>query len=58
MVSGKNCANSSQGHIVTLEITSGEVYRGKLIEGVSSQILGDRRRALTANSRGQHERAA
>lgn len=22
-----------QGHIVTLEITSGEVYRGKLIEG-------------------------
>jgi hypothetical protein len=23
-----------QGHIVTLEITSGEVYRGKLIEGM------------------------
>ena len=26
-------ANATQGHIVTLEITSGEVYRGKLIEG-------------------------
>lgn len=36
-----NCADSFQGHIVTLEITSGEVYRGKLIEGVSLQILGD-----------------
>jgi hypothetical protein len=27
-----------QGHIVTLEITSGEVYRGKLIEGTPSII--------------------
>ena len=26
-------ADTEQGHIVTLEITSGEVYRGKLIEG-------------------------
>jgi len=26
-------ADMQQGHIVTLEITSGEVYRGKLIEG-------------------------
>jgi hypothetical protein len=26
----------AQGHIVTLEISSGEVYRGKLIEGASS----------------------
>lgn len=56
--SDRNCADSSQGHIVTLEITSGEVYRGKLIEGVFVQILGNWRRALTANSRGQHERAA
>jgi hypothetical protein len=24
---------SSQGHVVTLEITSGVVYRGKLLEG-------------------------
>jgi small nuclear ribonucleoprotein (snRNP)-like protein len=41
MVSDRNCADSSQGHIVTLEITSGEVYRGKLIEGVLPQIVGD-----------------
>jgi hypothetical protein len=26
---------ASQGHVVTLEITSGQVYRGKLIEGAS-----------------------
>lgn len=25
----------SQGHVVTLEITSGQVYRGKLLEGSS-----------------------
>jgi hypothetical protein len=25
----------SQGHVVTLEITSGQVYRGKLLEGMS-----------------------
>lgn len=24
---------SSQGHVITLEITSGQVYRGKLLEG-------------------------
>jgi hypothetical protein len=35
-------ANSSptQGHVVTLEITSGQVYRGKLLEGESSRSLG------------------
>jgi hypothetical protein len=26
--------NEAQGHIVTLEITSGQTYRGKLIEGM------------------------
>lgn len=26
-------ARSHQNHVVTLEITSGQVYRGKLIEG-------------------------
>jgi hypothetical protein len=26
-------ADNKQGHIITLEITSGEVYRGKLLEG-------------------------
>jgi small nuclear ribonucleoprotein D3 len=26
------CTSHSQGHVVTLEITSGQVYRGKLIE--------------------------
>lgn len=26
-------ANRSQGHIVTLEITSGQTYRGRLLEG-------------------------
>ncbi len=25
--------NHFQGHVVTLEITSGQVYRGKLLEG-------------------------
>ncbi|KAI2049923.1 small nuclear ribonucleoprotein Sm D3 [Ophidiomyces ophidiicola] len=25
--------NEAQGHVVTLEITSGQVYRGKLLEG-------------------------
>ncbi|CBX96627.1 predicted protein [Plenodomus lingam JN3] len=29
--------NEAAGHIVTLEITSGEVYRGKLIEGTRGQ---------------------
>jgi uncharacterized protein YwbE len=27
----------SQGHVVTLEITSGQVYRGKLLEGLFSR---------------------
>jgi small nuclear ribonucleoprotein (snRNP)-like protein len=31
--------NEAQGHIVTLEITSGTTYRGKLIEGMSSTFL-------------------
>jgi small nuclear ribonucleoprotein D3 len=26
-------ANRSQGHVVTLEISNGQVYRGKLLEG-------------------------
>lgn len=26
--------NSAQGHVVTLELTSGQVYRGKLLEGI------------------------
>lgn len=25
--------NEAQGHVVTLEITSGQTYRGKLLEG-------------------------
>lgn len=29
-----------QGHVVTLEITSGQVYRGKLIEGTLPPYLG------------------
>ncbi len=28
------CWCDMQGHVVTLEITSGQVYRGKLLEGV------------------------
>lgn len=27
--------NEAQGHIITLEITSGQTYRGKLLEGPS-----------------------
>lgn len=30
---------SSQGHVVTLELTSGQVYRGKLLEGMKSSIF-------------------
>ncbi|TVY56315.1 Small nuclear ribonucleoprotein Sm D3 [Lachnellula cervina] len=30
--------NEAQGHVVTLEITSGQVYRGKLLEGSSFHI--------------------
>ena len=36
--------NEAQGHIVTLEITSGQTYRGKLIEGMPpllSRLLPD-----------------
>ena len=28
--------NEAQGHVITLEITSGQVYRGKLLEGKPS----------------------
>lgn len=28
-----------QGHVVTLEITSGQVYRGKLLEGAPALAL-------------------
>jgi hypothetical protein len=31
--SAAGSADNKQGHIITLEITSGEVYRGKLLEG-------------------------
>ncbi|KAF4490029.1 Small nuclear ribonucleoprotein Sm D3 [Colletotrichum fructicola Nara gc5] len=34
--------NEAQGHIVTLEITSGQTYRGKLLEGIT-QLLTCRR---------------
>jgi hypothetical protein len=27
--------HESQGHIVTVELTNGQVYRGKLLEGIS-----------------------
>ena len=30
--------NEAQGHIVTLEITSGQTYRGKLLEGKASRL--------------------
>ncbi|CAF9908468.1 small nuclear ribonucleoprotein Sm D3 [Imshaugia aleurites] len=35
--------NEAQNHVITLEITSGQVYRGKLIEGthVPSASLTD-----------------
>ena len=32
-VSRRPLANQLQGHIVTLEITSGQTYRGRLLEG-------------------------
>lgn len=31
--------NEAQGHIVTLEITSGQTYRGKLLEGRAAHSL-------------------
>ena len=30
--------HESQGHIVTVELTNGQVYRGKLLEGTSSSL--------------------
>jgi hypothetical protein len=50
---------SLQGHVVTIEISSGQVYRGKLIEGVS-QLSHPRHEDWNANlgSGGQHERPA
>ncbi|KAH7165796.1 LSM domain-containing protein [Dactylonectria macrodidyma] len=30
--------NEAQGHIVTLEITSGQTYRGKLLDGTRLQL--------------------
>jgi small nuclear ribonucleoprotein D3 len=41
------CTNRTQGHIVTLEITSGEVYRGKLIEGTRRALDPTLRHTLT-----------
>src|SRR5277367_6226605 len=31
--------HESQGHIVTVELTNGQVYRGKLLEGINPSIL-------------------
>lgn len=31
--------NEAQGHIVTLEITSGQTYRGKLLEGMFAMFF-------------------
>ncbi len=31
--------NEAQGHIVTLEITSGQTYRGKLLEGKAGWLI-------------------
>lgn len=36
-------ADRAQGHIITIEITSGEVYRGKLIEGAPPQAQSHER---------------
>ncbi|KAI5461541.1 hypothetical protein BGZ63DRAFT_356448 [Mariannaea sp. PMI_226] len=30
--------NEAQGHIVTLEITSGQTYRGKLLDGTAAKL--------------------
>lgn len=32
--------NEAQGHIITLEITSGQTYRGKLLEGACYTTRG------------------
>lgn len=39
--------NEAQGHIVTLEITSGQTYRGKLIEGMFSPPTSDPQGCVT-----------
>jgi small nuclear ribonucleoprotein D3 len=31
--------NEATGHVVTLEITSGQVYRGRLLEGVCREYI-------------------
>ncbi|RKF81122.1 Small nuclear ribonucleoprotein Sm D3 [Golovinomyces cichoracearum] len=33
--------NEAQGHVVTLEITTGQVYRGKLLEANSYEITAE-----------------
>ena len=57
--------NEAQGHIVTLEITSGQTYRGKLLEGAfySKKFGWKFEFALTyssssSHSRGQYEHSA
>ena len=57
--------NEAQGHIVTLEITSGQTYRGKLLEGAfySKKYGWKFEFALTyssssSHSRGQYEHSA
>ncbi|KAF4841281.1 Small nuclear ribonucleoprotein Sm D3 [Colletotrichum siamense] len=37
--------NEAQGHIVTLEITSGQTYRGKLLEGITQLLTSHRHSA-------------
>lgn len=49
---------STQGHQVTVEITSGQTYRGRLIEGTFCTFKRSIGTDLTRrNSRRQHERA-
>lgn len=49
---------TTQGHIVTLEITSGQTYRGKLIEGAPSAptFWVQMERQLTQTSGGKQPR--
>lgn len=36
----EQCTNTNvQGHVCTLELTSGQIFRGKLIEGMMSRRL-------------------
>ena len=39
MSAGDSTINNSQGHVVTLELTSGQVYRGKLLEGKPTDLF-------------------